>query len=59
MLDIKNVRQEAEKELREERAKEAKEKIKRKLREIHNAKLIVANLEREMIDLHEAISQGN
>lgn len=51
MLDLKKVREEAEKEHQEELSKNAKEAIKEKLIEIRNAKQIVKNLERELEDL--------
>ena len=59
MLDIKKVQKEAEQEIQAERLNTAKIKIKRKLGEIADAKLIVANLEREYTDLLDEISQGN
>lgn len=59
MLDIKSAQDEAEKEIREEKAKKAKERIKAKLRQIEDAKTVLANLEREKADLLAQIADGN
>jgi len=59
MLDIKKVQEEAQKEVYEETMAEAKERLKRKMKELSNAKTIVSNLERELKDLTLAISEGN
>ena len=53
MFDIKNIKEEASKELQEERNKEIKQEIKYKMKEIEDAKKIVRNLERELDDLIE------
>lgn len=48
---------------KEEVAKESLEKsvktLKHKLRELKAAKTVVANIEREIVDLEDAITQGN
>lgn len=59
MIDVKKVKEEAEKEIMEERLKSAKIKVKKKLSEIDDAKLIVKNLERELVDLYDQIGTEN
>lgn len=59
MIDIKQVKEEAEKEIREERMKVAKGKVKDKLTAIHKAEQIVANLKRELEDLYAEIGQNS
>ena len=59
MIDITQVKVEAEKELREERMKDAKSRIKLQLTKIHAAKKIVANLERELEDLYVVVGQDS
>lgn len=49
--DVKSILKQAEAEVAEELAKANKEKLKKKLKEIESAKLIVRNLEREIEDL--------
>jgi len=59
MLDITKVKEEAEKEVREEKTKKAKEKIKELLRKQESAKVILANIEREIADAYKSIGEGN
>lgn len=59
MIDIKQVKEEAEKEFRDEQMKKAKEKIKAKLKEKDNAKRVLANIERELDDLYIEIGQDS
>lgn len=47
MFDIKKIEAEAKKELADEQSKDAKNKIKKKVREIEQARRIVRNLEGE------------
>lgn len=57
VLDIKQVKKEAEEEVQKERLEKAKKQIKKKLQEIEAAKLCVRNLERELEDLYVEISE--
>ena len=57
LLDIKAIREEAEKEFAEEKSKEAKGKIKTHMAKIEQAKLVVRNLERELDDLMQKITE--
>lgn len=59
MIDIKKVKEEAEKEFKEEKFKSAKAKVKSKLEELHKAKLVVANIQRELGDLYDEIGQNS
>lgn len=59
MFDIKKVQEEVEKEVQEEQMKEAKRRMKVKLKQVADAKTVLANLEREYEDLLHAISEGN
>jgi len=54
-----SIREQAQAELEEEQAKSAKKKMVGKLRELNHARTVVANIEREIDDLEEAIAQGN
>lgn len=56
-IDVKKVREEAEKEVQEERVTIAKKKVKMKLKEIADSELIVRNLKRELEDLYLEISE--
>jgi hypothetical protein len=58
MFDVKKVQEEAAKELADEAATKAKGRIKDKLRQIEQAKRVLANLNRELEDLYGEISQG-
>lgn len=57
MFDIKEVKKKAQEEYREEKMKDATSKIKVKMKELDNAKLIVRNLERELQDLEIELTQ--
>lgn len=59
MIDIKKVKEEAEKEFKEEKFKTAKTKVKSKLEELHKAKLVVSNIERELGDIYDEIGQNS
>jgi len=58
-LDGKNIRQQAEEEVKQERAGEAKKKLKAKLQERDKAQTILDNINRELEDLAVQIEQGN
>jgi hypothetical protein len=58
MFDVNEMEKEVANELKDERLKKAKSQLKEKLRQIENANLILANLEREKADLLVAISDG-
>ncbi len=58
MIDIKKVKEEAQREVYEEKMKEAKAKVKKKMQELESAKVIVKNLERELEDIYATISEG-
>jgi len=57
MFDIKQAKEEANKEFAEDRVKEAKGRIKSKLKEIDKSKKIVRNLERELEDLYSELTE--
>jgi len=59
MLDMKKIKEDATAELIKEREENAKKRIKAKLRDLDNARIVVANLEREVEDLYAAIADGN
>lgn len=59
MIDVKKVQAEAEAEVREELGKKAKEEIKRILRQINAAKLVVQNLERELADAYAELGKSS
>lgn len=59
LIDIKAVKAAAQKELSDERAKRVTEALKRKLRDLDNAKQIVRNIEREIADLEASIEDGS
>lgn len=48
----------AKEELNAEIQKEAVKKLKNKLKQLHDAKVIVSNLERELADLEREIEAG-
>jgi len=58
-FDINKVKADALAEVRKEREEDAKKRIKAKLKELDQAKTIVANLDRELTDLYASISDGN
>lgn len=57
MKNIKEIKEEALKELATEKENKAKKMIKTKLIELDKAKKIVKNLERELEDLEDEIIQ--
>lgn len=57
MVDVKKAKEEALKEVNEEREKEAKIKIKSKLNELEKSRKVVKNIERELEDLYDELSQ--
>lgn len=59
LIDIKAVKDEARKEIADEQGKKAKEALKKKLRDLENAKGIVRNIEREISDLEASIEDGS
>lgn len=58
MIDIKNVQEEATKEIQKEKTEKAKDQIKSKMRELDKAKTIVRNIERELQELYAEIGAG-
>lgn len=58
MLDAKQVKAEAEKEVREEEMKTAKEKIKGLLRKQSQARQVLSNIEKELNDAYASIGEG-
>lgn len=56
---VKQAKLAAENELKQERQEEAKKQIKQKLRQIEDAKTVLANFERELEDLMFEIEDGN
>lgn len=56
VVNLKEIADEAREELAEERRDQAKRKIKAKLRQIQDARLIVSNLERELEDLYAELA---
>ncbi len=57
-LDVAAAKKEAQKEIRDERLKEAKGKLKKKLQDLSDAKLVVSNLERELEELEHELAAG-
>lgn len=51
----KGIKEQAAEELRDEIVKAAKDRMKTKLRDLHKARQVVANLEREVEDLEAEI----
>ena len=58
-VDTKSAIQQARKEFAEEKQKKAVKLLKEKFVALDAAETVVANLEREIVDLEEAIKQGN
>ena len=58
-IDIKAIKKAAQAELDAERAKRVTEALKKKLRDLDNAKQIVANIERDIEDLEASIEDGS
>lgn len=59
MLDIKKVKEDAERELREENEKKAKESLKVLMRKREQAKQVLANIDREIADAYAELGQGS
>jgi len=59
MLDIKEVIDSAQAEVKKEELEKAKIAIKAKLRSLENAKKVVANIQRELEDLYASIGDGS
>lgn len=59
MFDIKKVEDEAKAEIAKEQAEKAKTALVKKLRDLENAKRIVANIQREIDDLKASIADGS
>ena len=59
MIDIKEVKAQARKEIADEEAKKAKNALVYKLRALAAAEQIVKNLKREVEDLEAAIADGS
>lgn len=59
LIEIKSIKEEAEREIREEATKKAKDAIKRKLRDLEAARAVVRNIEREVADLEASIADGS
>lgn len=55
-LKDKTIFEQAKDELKEELMKDAKEKLKSKMKQLHSAELVVANVKRELADLELEIS---
>jgi hypothetical protein len=54
-MDYKNIKQKAEKEVLDEIEREATRKYKEKMKELHNAKQVVKNIERELKDIDDEL----
>jgi hypothetical protein len=59
MIDIKQVKEQARKEVAEEAGKRAKEALKTKLKQLALAQQVVRNTEREIADLEQQIEDGS
>jgi hypothetical protein len=59
MFDIKLAKEAANKQIAEEKAALATKALVKKLRELDAAKSIVKNIEREIADLEQSISDGS
>ena len=59
MFDIKKVEDEVKAEIAKEQAEKAKTALVKKLRDLENAKRIVANIQREIDDLKASIADGS
>ena len=58
MIDVKQVQEEAEREVREEKMKKAKETIKTLLRKKDQVVAVLANIEREIADAYAELGRG-
>ncbi len=59
MFDIKKVEDEVKAEIAKEQAEKVKTALVKKLRDLENAKRIVANIQREIDDLKASIADGS
>jgi len=57
-FNVKEAREQAEREIRIERNDAASKKLKKKLNELADAKVIVSNIERELEDLERELDAG-
>lgn len=58
MIDVNEVKKQAEAEVREEKLKGAKEKIKTLLRKEDQAKQVLLNIQKELADAYATIGEG-
>jgi hypothetical protein len=58
-VDRRSAIAKARREIQEEEMEKAVKKLKTKYRELSTAETVVANIQREIEDLEEAIEQGN
>lgn len=58
-IDVEAIKRQAAKEVSEEINKKAVDALKKKYRDLENAKGIVRNIEREITDLEASISDGS
>lgn len=58
-IDIKAIKKAAQDELNKERTERVTAALKKKLRDLDNAKQIVANIERDIEDLEASIEDGS
>ena len=58
-LNVNNILAEAQAEFDKERREKAIKLLKAKLKEKENAKLVLANIQRELDDLVEQVKQGD
>jgi hypothetical protein len=59
MIDVTEVKKQAEAEVREEKMKAAKEKIKNLLKKEDLAKQVLINVQKEIADAYATIGEGS
>ena len=59
LIDIAAIKTEAAKQINDEAAAKAKTALVKKLRDLAGARAIVANIEREIVDLEQSIVDGS
>ena len=59
MIDIKKVKEDANKQIAEEEGRKASAALVGKLRQLSAAKAVVKNTEREVADLEQSIADGS
>lgn len=59
LIDIAAIKAEANKQINDEITKKAKDALVKKLHDLAGAKAIVANIEREILDLEVSIENGS